>query len=178
MKAIPTMYKGVQMKSRLEADVAFLLDQMGCEWEYEPQSFLLNDGTHYLPDFRVGRLWLWVEARGYVTEKGQRQIREFRRHLGTKESYLAITSTGTSLTEPALSPEGMDHETHGQVAVAICGDCGLGFFYPDHEGWACRSCGSDYVFQEGRLEIDGGHLCVDGLRVRDAIHYFDRKTAA
>lgn len=178
MKAIPTVYKGVQMKSRLEADVAFLLDRMGCEWEYEPQSFLLNDGTHYLPDFRVGRLWLWVEARGYVTEKGKRQIREFRRHLGEHDSYLAITSTGTSLTEPALSPDGMDHETHGHIGVATCGGCGRGFFYPESEGWACRWCESEHVFQEGRLEIMDGRLCVDGLSVRDAVEVMDRRPAA
>lgn len=28
-------------------------DALGLQWEYEPEGFVLPDGTHYLPDFRV-----------------------------------------------------------------------------------------------------------------------------
>jgi hypothetical protein len=42
----PTTYRGVLMRSRLEAAFAFHLDLQGIEWTYEPEVF---DG--YLPDF-------------------------------------------------------------------------------------------------------------------------------
>lgn len=56
IQARPTMYRGISMRSRLEATAAGLLDEMGIEWRYEPQCFA--DGTaQYLPDFQ-----LWAGA--------------------------------------------------------------------------------------------------------------------
>jgi hypothetical protein len=52
LRARPTIYKGVQMRSRLEAGFAQWLDGMGFEWEYEPECFA-SDGGQWLPDFRV-----------------------------------------------------------------------------------------------------------------------------
>lgn len=49
-KARPTIYKGIQMRSRLEAGYAAWLDQWGFDWEYEPQAFASPQGQ-YLPDF-------------------------------------------------------------------------------------------------------------------------------
>lgn len=80
-KAFPTWYSGRSYRSRLEADFARLLDALQICFEYEPQSFLLDDGTHYLPDFWCPDLDLWVETRGYRSEKGSRQINGFARLL-------------------------------------------------------------------------------------------------
>lgn len=52
IKARTTMYRGVQMRSRLEADFAAFLDRGGVEWEYEPVCFAGPRGQ-WLPDFRV-----------------------------------------------------------------------------------------------------------------------------
>lgn len=46
--AIPTVYKGVQMRSRLEARWAAFFDLMGYDWQYEPIDL---DG--WIPDFSV-----------------------------------------------------------------------------------------------------------------------------
>lgn len=46
--AIPTTYKGVRMRSRLEAKWAAMFDQMKWSWEYEPIDL---DG--WIPDFLV-----------------------------------------------------------------------------------------------------------------------------
>ncbi len=51
-KPRPTIYNGVQMRSRLEAGFAMWLDELGVEWEYEPSCFACELGQ-YLPDFRV-----------------------------------------------------------------------------------------------------------------------------
>lgn len=50
IKARPTIYKGVQMRSRLEAGFAQWLDGWDMEWEYEPHAYADGFGQ-YLPDF-------------------------------------------------------------------------------------------------------------------------------
>lgn len=52
IKARPTLYRGIQMRSRLEADYAAHMDRNGEMWEYEPECFAGPDGQ-WLPDFRV-----------------------------------------------------------------------------------------------------------------------------
>jgi hypothetical protein len=44
VKPIPTMYKGVKFRSRLEARWAIYLDYFGIEWYYEFEGFQLNSG--------------------------------------------------------------------------------------------------------------------------------------
>lgn len=55
MQARPTVYKGIQMRSRLEAQAAQKLDALHWAWEYEPQCFA-NEGAQYLPDFSIDLL--------------------------------------------------------------------------------------------------------------------------
>lgn len=52
MKARPTIYNGIQMRSRTEAYFAALLDGKGGAWLYEPQVFA-NRNRQYLPDFHA-----------------------------------------------------------------------------------------------------------------------------
>lgn len=64
VKARPTTYKGVQMRSRLEAGFAQWLDRWRVSWAYEPRCFASDKGQ-YLPDFvledvRVGGMTLPV----------------------------------------------------------------------------------------------------------------------
>lgn len=46
--AIPTTYRGVRMRSKLEARSARALDQLRIPWAYEPRVF-----GRYLPDFQL-----------------------------------------------------------------------------------------------------------------------------
>jgi hypothetical protein len=77
VRSIETTYNGKEYKSRLEANIAMIITRIGYAYEYEPISFLLPSGTHYWPDFYVPSIHLWIEGRGYETEKGQQQIDEF-----------------------------------------------------------------------------------------------------
>jgi hypothetical protein len=52
IQARPTLYRGIRMRSRLEADYAANLDRMGCQWTYEPECFASAD-CQWLPDFLV-----------------------------------------------------------------------------------------------------------------------------
>lgn len=51
IQAIETKYKGYRFRSRLEARWAVFFDALAIKWEYEPEGFVLSDGTRYLPDF-------------------------------------------------------------------------------------------------------------------------------
>jgi hypothetical protein len=48
-KAIPTVYNGIEFRSRLEAKWAAMFDLIGWRWEYEP-----IDLAGYIPDFIIG----------------------------------------------------------------------------------------------------------------------------
>lgn len=50
--ARPTTYKGIKMRSRLEAKYAASLDEDGWEWSYEPRAYA-NEHGQYLPDFEI-----------------------------------------------------------------------------------------------------------------------------
>ena len=45
-----TVYKGIEMRYRLEADYASALDRDDQPWKYEPKCFAGPDGQ-WLPDF-------------------------------------------------------------------------------------------------------------------------------
>jgi hypothetical protein len=68
--SIPTKYKGFEFRSRLEARWAIYFDKIGLKWDYEPEGYVLEDGTHYLPDFHIP-YWGYIEIKpiGGVTEE-------------------------------------------------------------------------------------------------------------
>lgn len=79
IQARPTTYRGIPMRSRLEAHVAAELEKLPGTWEYEPRAFA-NERGQYLPDFlfvndRDGRCYLeakpTVEAALRVMERMQ-----------------------------------------------------------------------------------------------------------
>ena len=66
LTARPTVYKGVEMRSRLEAHWAQRLDGLGADWVYESRAFADETGQ-YLPDFSLSlpterTLYLEVKA--------------------------------------------------------------------------------------------------------------------
>jgi hypothetical protein len=52
IKAIPTFYKGIQYRSKLEAKWALFFHLLNIPFEYEPQAFQLGK-VGYLPDFYI-----------------------------------------------------------------------------------------------------------------------------
>lgn len=71
-RARPTTYKGVDMRSRLEAGFAAWLDEWSLPWTYEPKAFASEIGQ-YLPDFRIDGLrcsWKnWEPRTAYLEVK-------------------------------------------------------------------------------------------------------------
>jgi hypothetical protein len=66
--AIETLYKGYRFRSRLEARWAVFFDYLGVAWEYEPQGYVLGDGSRYLPDFWLPDLKYWIEIKPGKTD--------------------------------------------------------------------------------------------------------------
>ena len=78
INVIPTTYKGIQFRSRLEARWAVFFDTLGIEWEYEPERYEIgmlwtdpnteeldySDMETYLPDFWLPELKYWIEVKG------------------------------------------------------------------------------------------------------------------
>lgn len=58
----PTVYQGVEFRSRLEARWAVFFDAAGIKWNYEPRWIQLESGP-YLPDFILPELHLVVEVK-------------------------------------------------------------------------------------------------------------------
>lgn len=77
IKAIQTEYKGYLFRSRLEARWAVFFDELGIEWEYEPEGLVLSNGTYYLPDFYLPGFHCFFEVK-------RKSIR------GTSEGYHAM----------------------------------------------------------------------------------------
>ncbi|MFD9630120.1 PDDEXK family nuclease [Streptomyces violascens] len=62
--ALPTIYRGTQFRSLLEACWAATLDSLGIIWEYEPETLELGSGARYLPDFHLTDIGVWIEVKG------------------------------------------------------------------------------------------------------------------
>ena len=66
--AIPTLFRGIEYRSRLEARWAAFFDEIGWEYTYEPL-----DGAGYIPDFLIhGAQPLLVEIKPAIAEDDYR----------------------------------------------------------------------------------------------------------
>lgn len=72
--AIPTTYKGVKFRSKLEAAWAEWFDSKGIEWTYEQEGYQLPSGTWYLPDFWLPKAKTFVEVKGLIDASVQKPI--------------------------------------------------------------------------------------------------------
>lgn len=59
-KSLPSWYRGVEFRSRMEARWAAYFDTLNLDWIYEPEGYSLKCGN-YCPDFQVGNLLVEVK---------------------------------------------------------------------------------------------------------------------
>lgn len=77
-KAIPTEFRGITFRSRLEANVARFIADLGIDYEYESKSFLVGR-QHFCPDFFLPATGQFIEVRGYQTETSEQTLWDFSR---------------------------------------------------------------------------------------------------
>jgi hypothetical protein len=103
-EARPTVYKGIEMRSRLEAEWAAHLDdpENGWgRWEYEPCAYA-NERGQYLPDFR---LWendqlVFLEVKGWLGDP-QPIMRNMEIVLDSEPTALLMLMVGHPMDVPA-----------------------------------------------------------------------------
>jgi hypothetical protein len=130
-KGRPTLYKGIRMRSRLEAKYAAYLDLYEVPWEYEPECFAGPEGQ-WLPDFRYGTGNSYVEVKPmelFRFRDGNVDAREKR-----VDAILAQMSiTWHSVPAARLSLVFLDYSREDpDVTIAACSDGPWRVFVPDH----------------------------------------------
>jgi len=89
IKPIETIYNGYRFRSRLEARWAVFFDDLGVQYEYEPEGFDLG-GMYYLPDFLIHNVVprfnqgdyfkdIYVEVKGEPNAADAAKIERFSR---------------------------------------------------------------------------------------------------
>ncbi len=74
----PTMYNGVQMRSKLEARTAKILHENQILYNYEPKRYFLSElNTTYLPDFYLPEFNVFLDPKG--RNENLDKIEEFRK---------------------------------------------------------------------------------------------------
>lgn len=133
-KARPTTYKGIEMRSRLEAGCATWLDEVGLGWEYEPQCFA-SDRGQYLPDFflpvveliAVGTVPLYLECKPLEPDWDEMAANLAIIRASVDRSFLVVMWPGRTalLTDPDM-PHADAHwiilDHLGAVALALPSD--------------------------------------------------------
>jgi len=150
-KARPTTYRGIQMRSRLEARAASMLDAAGIDWQYEPRAFRTSDGGEYLPDFQIGPT-TFVEVKPWLEEGRERelQILDVRRAM----TILTEAEPGTDLW--CLYSTGVVVHTNSHAAMKAwlyAGWCAAGhasLYVGDVD--ACVRCGSELIVDTSSIE--------------------------
>lgn len=113
LRSLPTYYKGITFRSRLEARWAIVFDQLGIRWEYEPEAFQIDhyeSSFGYLPDFYIPELDCFVEVKGHLTDT----------------EYVRLMQIAQAITAPH---GGHGYEGGGKPFIVV-GNLGDGDFFP------------------------------------------------
>lgn len=153
IKAIPTTYKGVEFRSKLERNVAACFDACGVEWAYEQEGYSLDD-VWYLPDFWLPKAKQFVEVKGQADDpsldKCIKLAHLVRGDLDDEEEY-AQPAAVVVLSAPFVRLHiGVANEVFGfgfngveQVDSLLvrCPKCDARFFMTTEQSWQCSACG-------------------------------------
>lgn len=123
IEAIPTTYKGIQLRSRMEAQCALLFDTLEWDWQYEPNSLMLTSGVAYTPDFFIKNYRLVIECRGYDSQKGNLQLDSFRTAVMNGE--FRNSSAGDIAGFSVIGPDRATYcnQMHGMAGPLFIGYC-------------------------------------------------------
>lgn len=145
MTAIPTTYRGIRYRSRLEARWAAFMSNIGWEHTYEP-----FDGDGYIPDFIVyGARPLFIEVKPAVTiddylephDKVAKGLAAYAHdaiivgsNWRTKVEWIDIKNIAGFLHE-------YDTQEWDFGAWNLCGNCHVTCVYHVASSWHGRPCG-------------------------------------
>lgn len=138
MKAIPTTYKGIEFRSKLEASYAKTLDELGIKWTYEHNGYEI-EGVKYLPDFWLPEISTFLEVKGPVVP-GAEKARDLAVASNPESDAWwypkILVIIGNEMGELRLASDDRD------VSLAQCENCKRFWFMPDSCSYQCRTCGT------------------------------------
>lgn len=137
IKAIETEYNGYRFRSRLEARWAVFFDNMGIKYLYEPQGFVMSDGTCYLPDFFLPNMNQFFEVKGVFKLTDQKKVKQF-----VHECKMPVIVGFEDFTFEACDcfEEWVQELKSGSVLMK-CNKCGNYYFIGVMGSWKCTCCG-------------------------------------
>lgn len=140
LKAIPTTYRGIEFRSKLEAKYAQAFDRLGIVWEYEGHGFAFDDGTWYCPDFYMPEIDTYFEVKGVMDEESERKVNL----LANEGKWVVVGHPDGSfdLYEGWVSSDGdrgvcVTKNAH----IGRCKECSHYVFWGDGS-YECHSCHS------------------------------------
>ena len=152
--SLPTTYKGINMRSKMEARTAYILDQLELDWKYEPKSFMLKNGMSYIPDFYIPELDTWVEVKGVMEEKDKKQIEQFNEE---EHEILLLMEDKAYFYEATRFDNDDEDDTaymvgeKQEIQLGHCSRCDSYFFCGTLGSFHCRQCG----FHNGDHDFHG-----------------------
>lgn len=144
--SIPTRYRGIRFRSKLEADWARVFDRLGLRWEYEKEGHYFGD-TFYLPDFWLPASRQFVEVKGVWDEAATLKASALVTHNPKRPHLDQCPDVPLVVCEPYGNFWGWGRNEYRRfdridLELAQCGSCrGWWFFDADH-GWHCQCCGA------------------------------------
>lgn len=156
--AIPTSYKGIIFRSKLEASWARFFDNITMRWTYEVEGYEFADGTRYLPDFWLPDCKTFFEVKGVFDEKSWNKIRQLSNAASPKEILVAIGESDVPFSLGLIS--GSTIYRFSDTDIAVCSKCLKPYILCLGEEWTCRNCGyydGDATFRT---------LILDDMRLR------------
>lgn len=143
LKAIPTTYKGIEFRSKLEAKYAQCFDRLGIVWEYEGHGFAFDDGTWYCPDFYMPEIDTYFEVKGVFDDTSMNKVillaKEQKRVVVGPPSGDAGIFIGIKPGE-LVDDDGQGYYVDNAIPTK-CSSCGKVYFREEEMSWTCPACG-------------------------------------
>jgi hypothetical protein len=159
--SIPTVYKGMQMRSKLETKIALLLDYLKIKWEYEPKTFQLSSGIMYKPDFYLPEHKQWIEVKGVIGNNNLEISKTFVKD--TKQEIILISSREIYYFEYLNNWKECNWESSVWMQIGMqigkCSKCKTYFFTPLYGSYHCRKCGNHEGDHDIVAGINSGNGC-------------------
>ena len=165
IKAIPTIYKGYRMRSRLEARWAAFFDALGIPWRYETEGLTLSDGTQYLPDFYLPDCKSWFEVKGVMSDTDLHKVTRLAADMHKGVPYGRYEYN----EHVVVGYDDLHFEVVGAMSdshLVKCLECGK-YYFEDEGPYDCPCCGyydGDSTFTYV-LDADGDGWNNDGPEI-------------
>lgn len=144
MRAIKTKYKGVLFRSKLEAQWAKFFDAIAMPWIYEPEGYVFEDGTTYLPDFFLPDSKQWFEVKGVMSNKDMHKIKMLCIESG-HDVVIGYSDGELSMIDMFFAEfNGGQPEEYswGSININKCTQCGKLSFMNNVGSYTCQCCGA------------------------------------